>query len=1766
MGKKRFSNFLLAMSVVFGSVPAMAVQAYSVPDSGYDLNSSSNFWEGDYSKYSSMAEYMSVPFSAENLKWCGRQSIVVMERNYKVEAEPNAGFIVRPNSVDSGAPSIIVQVNMEDVLFEGIQWNTQYVNVSPLGNNVYKLMFKQNAKFNAVSPLCYMKCAKTTVTDYDGSPISSAISKHLELNVIRFGDIFASQWTDYMKVSSYPRVQIATATLNRDKCEGLLTDDKLQFGNNYALKFDQKWLDSHPDVKVKYNNGLQPIVGDTCSFERVPNCTYYEITWTESQTTGALCTYVHTMNIDTNRPVITASNEHSFVLYKEAVDKTKTNSYYIEGDKLVVNIEDEDPDLDIRVEGIDQGLYQINKTQKTIEFPLQFEGSAHIADLTKLKGVIVVTDNSNNSTQVSMTQLFPELEDTKVSVYETTFLTQNPMILRFGKSCYKTGDNLSFTISSENPKYSLGDISKIEIWTNDMKTKLWTSTKSFKVNRDNQIEVNGIDLSKELNLKEGTTNTVSVGIRTYFSDNERDSMLFSKTLIFDSEAPKLTNYRLAPTDSLANIRVIEINGKNYLSTNQPLCLSVETENDIGAPFSSFTLITEVGSKTNINANSIGNTKFTTVVPTYDTVENINGAKTYIQLEDNLGNKSKYELGKDILYDGQEFEGIILDNSGPVVTIQLSGDVIHSATEDREFLGENVNILISCMDADLDTLTIEKDGIPVQLDASGSTATIKVQNETNVTIRAVATDKIGNITEEKRTYYRDKTPPPTPQGEMKILGKNLREERIGSTTVYQDGFRLILNEIKDNNGESGIDSYYLYSIDSEGNRTEKEQDEGFSQNKEICYSFDYKPTRLEMVVVDRAQNTATYDLTDMTGVSLDNIAVDKEQARISVQEPADKKAGNWYAGTAHAFSITAEDDTTITGLQIYINGREYMECQNLSTLQKRVEYTLSTNDLEKFQPNKDGETKYDITVKALDAVGNNSDTVEYTVNIDDTNPEIVSFDIFGNVQEAKDLNKKGEHDRYGYFLKGNGKVVIKAKDENTSSGIKGILYTLYDKDDKVYKEDFAEYNNGCAVVDLPKNFKGFIEATAVDNVGLESLEPVGPDGFVNSNATLNSTIIDINLPETEYKDINGLSLYPKDVHGEIVVHENESGWKNVKWGTIVNGEKRVYQSVEVDKDGKLHGDADVKKKDKNLVIDMDGMISVADDVNAIKVWVEVEDNLGETSSRDAVFSIDKEIPQIKVDYNDTIQNNIYNKERTATVTISERNFDKKSVDIGGNNTGVSAWTDGPNNTHQCVVRFGKDNDYQLTVDFVDMAGNRAESYISEKFTIDTTAPEMQVSFDNNTSQNGNYFANARTATIKITEHHFDEKKINIITEGMVGQWHTTGDMHVMTVLFGRDGEYSLSVDGVDRAGNQVAPYQSDRFIVDMTAPTISINGVENGVSHKGDVSVRVSLGDNYLDGERTSVILESRKHGKLDMQTNFSGTVASYVLDSIPKEKEWDDAYILSIIVTDKAGNRSAKDLSFTVNRFGSQYNVDQDDIIGKTTAILPPEFTIKETSVDRIDMDKTTVEILRGGDIYKYDSSLVTKVEDKKDEGYEYTYTLKNSAFVDDGKYTVGVVSIADDGTRNGSSRNNFSFIYDTSVPKISISGIDEGMSYITDKQDVTVDFDDLSGITDSSITVNGERIDPEANNLYQKFSLPQAKDSYTVVVEAKDLAGNQSRSELKGVRVSNTWYDKVKAVLERYLIIVMPLVALLIFVAIFAYYGIRRKKMNEEIRRQNMD
>ena len=82
------------------------------------------------------------------------------------------------------------------------------------------------------------------------------------------------------------------------------------------------------------------------------------------------------------------------------------------------------------------------------------------------------------------------------------------------------------------------------------------------------------------------------------------------------------------------------------------------------------------------------------------------------------------------------------------------------------------------------------------------------------------------------------------------------------------------------------------------------------------------------------------------------------------------------------------------------------------------------------------------------------------------------------------------------------------------------------------------------------------------------------------------------------------------------------------------------------------------------------------------------------------------------------------------------------------------------TWSCTISFTEDGDYVLSgVQVSDIIG-RTGTAAGDTFTIDKTAPTMQVTFDNNNVSNGMYYNEARTATITVTEHNFDPSLVNI----------------------------------------------------------------------------------------------------------------------------------------------------------------------------------------------------------------------------------------------------------------------------------------------------------------------------------------------------------------------------------------------------------------------
>ena len=100
-----------------------------------------------------------------------------------------------------------------------------------------------------------------------------------------------------------------------------------------------------------------------------------------------------------------------------------------------------------------------------------------------------------------------------------------------------------------------------------------------------------------------------------------------------------------------------------------------------------------------------------------------------------------------------------------------------------------------------------------------------------------------------------------------------------------------------------------------------------------------------------------------------------------------------------------------------------------------------------------------------------------------------------------------------------------------------------------------------------------------------------------------------------------------------------------------------------------------------------------------------DNAGYADSVTRSYHIDVTPPEIMVEYEpaEPVQGKYYNQERTAVVTIRERNFDERDVDFQITGTDgafpeIGGWRSsgsGDDTLHVCRVVFREDGDYTFT---------------------------------------------------------------------------------------------------------------------------------------------------------------------------------------------------------------------------------------------------------------------------------------------------------------------------------------------------------------------------------------------------------------------------------------------------------------------------------------
>ncbi len=682
----------------------------------------------------------------------------------------------------------------------------------------------------------------------------------------------------------------------------------------------------------------------------------------------------------------------------------------------------------------------------------------------------------------------------------------------------------------------------------------------------------------------------------------------------------------------------------------------------------------------------------------------------------------------------------------------------------------------------------------------------------------------------------------------------------------------------------------------------------------------------------------------------------------------------------------------------------------------------------------GKLTYSITV--VDNAGNVSETKEVTYCFDQTAPQITGFKFseaddgyYQDEEIGNELYEAVSVEDYGFYFKNTVKVTVSAEDlknedeEAVATGVQSITVYLEDTvAQKLYtvSEDGAEITeitdlSKIATVEtnselsfvVPQDFKGQIYAYATDKVGNSPMDCVYvTDNYVN---------------KAGYVSPDGSIIETTEKHKETSTIKFTSISK--VQGTQNNASNYAYEG-NAQKDSMMDYVANVA--DSNVPLYNENptfAVTVTDSYSGIR---EVSYTImeGETQT-------------------------------TTTVRIkNDGQFDGESEgweidqEIGDSNLVTKM-------TNRITVN-GNYNDMVLLVELTDRAGNKSYDYYV--FGIDTSAPKIKVTYDNNDgdsqSGTGTYFKKERIATIWIQERNFNTEDVKFTlnnAEGVVPKIidhklvkedkEGNGDKNTYeyTIAYISDGVYSFDVTYTDRAtnkndnvdyGDSVAPTQ---FVIDKTLPTISVsydnNNAQNEKYFKAHRTATITIVEHNFDVNRVNITQSSALAGNA-----ITNPAVSWVSNGDTHtgtiQYNADGDYTFDITMTDKAGNKESG-VNYGNSVAAKEFTVDTTyakivEVEGiENEGILKDKATIS-ISINDINLESYSVKLTRSRVLVSGESDNKADVdrENVKDSSAQYEKDVDvtdakqyrfvtNASGSDNAKVEISIPKTDENGVKN---------------------------------------------------------------------------------------------------------------------------------------------------------
>ncbi len=356
-----------------------------------------------------------------------------------------------------------------------------------------------------------------------------------------------------------------------------------------------------------------------------------------------------------------------------------------------------------------------------------------------------------------------------------------------------------------------------------------------------------------------------------------------------------------------------------------------------------------------------------------------------------------------------------------------------------------------------------------------------------------------------------------------------------------------------------------------------------------------------------------------------------------------------------------------------------------------------------------------------------------------------------------------------------------------------------------------------------------------------------------------------------------------------------------------------------------------------------------------------------------FTIDTICPVIKVDYDTNSENGYYNRPRTAVIDIYEKNFSPENVDMSftalsdGKETFIPEVTEWETSgdRHRASVTYNADADYTFDISCSDLAGNAAQPYGQDRFTVDTVPPLIEGAMitDEYGRQKTAYGNEPVILEISITDLNFDTGrdgwKTDLVNlrEKRQGTQQSDIPYTVMPAENGvrirmgdfdytkqTDGLYELTVHARDMADNSSdyrLMFSVNRFGAYYILDDGTRDLVENYYTDEEPEVIFTEYNLSTIAGKDSSVsysrdgtsfgLTEGTDYDRSQVNTGTGVNAYRYVIS--PSNFSSDGFYDVSVTSRDSTGNVMTNKL----NRYtgdGGRFDADITFIVDKTPPMI----------------------------------------------------------------------------------------------------------------------------------------------------------------------------------------------------------------------------------------